>query len=73
MPTRILARAAMITALTFLVWLGFAITFPYDRLDVAETVFVWVIIAMVVLVYRSVGRVVSRYRARSNRIRRPNK
>jgi hypothetical protein len=52
MPIRVVKRASVITALTFIVWLAFAVVFPDDRLDVGETIFVWVTIAVTLMVCR---------------------
>jgi hypothetical protein len=47
MPTAIIRQATLVTLLTCAVWLGFAAVFPDARLDLAETVFIFVVIALV--------------------------
>ena len=63
MPTLIVKHSVAITVLTFLVWLGFAAIFPDDRLGLAETTFVWVVVAVAFLVCRSAARALVRLRA----------
>jgi hypothetical protein len=69
MPAWILKKAVAITTLTFLAWLGFAAIFPDDRLNLGETIFVWTVIALVLLAGRSMARATTRRRTRSGRAR----
>jgi hypothetical protein len=64
MATWFVKLGSVITALTFLVWLGFAAIFPNDRLDLRETIFVWVAIALALLAWRAATLVATRHLTR---------
>jgi len=60
MPKMILRQSALITALTFLFWLGCAILYPDDRLNVKETSFVWIVIGVSLLIIHWIRKFISR-------------
>jgi hypothetical protein len=69
MATWIIRQAAVITFLTFLVWLAFAAFFPNDRLDLTETIFVWAMIGIALFACRSAVRALSKRRTRPSKVR----
>jgi hypothetical protein len=62
MPTRLIKQGSVITTLAFLVWFGFAVIFPDDRLDLKETIFVWVAIALALVACQAALRSLTRHR-----------